>query len=574
MNGHVPDVAKLFDGNLKMDMKVEDIGARVAKYFMDFDRIVDEHGLMTWVGRGVVTDAAGRQRMKTRCKLLAANLIPVVLRVDIERLVAVTHQQAKHDDVALYELVVRRAKSQQHFYTMQLEMKRSDTPKGKSAGQSKSSGARQSTSTSGKGDRAKEAKATSAPPRSGCLICKGQHWAKDCPDASEQRKHEVQREIQARRARKEERAKAIRSVRAGEGRRVCVNGVLDVPFCPDTGADSNIVPRVLVDELREVGDVELQPLDPPVRVQVTGGAKMLCRHTVMLGLKIETAAGPLHLQGVSCLVMDGDDDEFLLGRETMQDIGIDIDRLFDQLAGGSKVSDADDDGIACNTPKLEFAVDKEQIEEYLNAMLDATAAVGFEPALLGKLRALVFEFVDVWRVNVGADAPADVEPLKVQLRDDAKTYRSGTRKYPELQRTFLRDFVRELEKNGLVRRNNSSRWACPALPVKKPHNDEYRCTIDYRPINKCTMPLAGATPNLSAVTLCVKGAYGFGLFDLFKGFWQLPLDPVSQELFSFVTDNGVFMPTRVPQGTSDSAMHFQLQMQECFREMLYHNLLV
>ncbi|EGZ23258.1 hypothetical protein PHYSODRAFT_487322 [Phytophthora sojae] len=118
MNDHVPDVAKLFDDNLKMDMKVQDIGARIAKYFMDFDRIVDVHGLGTWVGRGAVTDAAGRQRVKTRCKLLMTNLFPAVLRVDIERLVAVTHQQAKHDDVALYELIVCRAKSQQHYHSM------------------------------------------------------------------------------------------------------------------------------------------------------------------------------------------------------------------------------------------------------------------------------------------------------------------------------------------------------------------------------------------------------------------------------------------------------------------------
>lgn len=47
MNDHVPDVAKLFEDNLKMDMKVQDIGARIAKYFMDFDRVMDEHGLIT-----------------------------------------------------------------------------------------------------------------------------------------------------------------------------------------------------------------------------------------------------------------------------------------------------------------------------------------------------------------------------------------------------------------------------------------------------------------------------------------------------------------------------------------------
>ncbi|EGZ23259.1 hypothetical protein PHYSODRAFT_379548, partial [Phytophthora sojae] len=64
--------------------------------------------------------------------------------------------------------------------------------------------------------------------------------------------------------------------------------------------------------------------------------RMLCRDSATPDLQIETAAGPLHLASVSCLVMDGNEEEFLLGRKTMQDIGIDIDRLLEQLAGGNQ----------------------------------------------------------------------------------------------------------------------------------------------------------------------------------------------------------------------------------------------
>ncbi|ETL25421.1 hypothetical protein L916_20724 [Phytophthora nicotianae] len=485
MNDHVPDVTGLFSNSLKMDMKVADIQARVVKYFMDFDQLADDHGLMAWVGRGPT---------------LSALLL---------------------DDVALYELIVCRAKYQQHFHTMQSELKRDDPPKGKAAASTKSGNKKQQQiKTVGKAERYKsEPKGVSAPPRTVCLVCKGPHWAKDSPDASEEMKQEIQRELQARRARKEDRAKTVRTVRAGEGRRVCVNGVLDVPFCPDT------------EELQGVASgVELEALNPVIPVQVAGGARITCRDTVMLDLRIETAAGPLHLTNVSCLVMDGHEDEFLLGRNTMQDIGIDI-RLFEQLAGGH-VEDANDDDVSGDIPHL-------------------------APELLSDLRKLIYEYADVWRVRIGADPPADVEPLRVKLRDDAVPYRSGTKKYPPQQRQFFfREFVLELEQHGLVRRNNASHWACPALPVKKPHSNEFRCIVDYRTPNKCTVPLPGATPNLSSATQSVKGAYGFGLVDLFKGFWQLPLRPDSQELFSFVTEDGVFTPTRLPQGTTTSRCIF------------------
>jgi hypothetical protein len=44
--------------------------------------------------------------------------------------------------------------------------------------------------------------------------------------------------------------------------------------------------------------------------------------------------------------------------------------------------------------------------------------------------------------------------------------------------------------------------------------------VDYRQFNAMTVPIAGATPNLSGATPSVRGACGFGVFDFFKGFWQ------------------------------------------------------
>lgn len=79
---------------------------------------------------------------------------------------------------------------------------------------------------------------------------------------------------------------------------------------------------------------------------------------------------------------------------------------------------------------------------------------------------------------------------------------------------------------------------------------------------------------MSAVTSKVKGALSFGTFDLFKGFWQMPLHDDSQELFSFVTEDGVYTPTRVPQGAVDSALHFQSQMQEVYSRLLYNSMLI
>lgn len=58
--------------------------------------------------------------------------------------------------------------------------------------------------------------------------------------------------------------------------------------------------------------------------------------------------------------------------------------------------------------------------------------------------------------------------------------------------------------------------------------------------------------------------------DAFKGFWIMPLDESSQEMFSFMTDRGVFTPTRSIQGALNSATQFQARMSEIFSEMTPH----
>ncbi|OWZ06725.1 hypothetical protein PHMEG_00020985, partial [Phytophthora megakarya] len=55
------------------------------------------------------------------------------------------------------------------------------------------------------------------------------------------------------------------------------------------------------------------------------------------------------------------------------------------------------------------------------------------------------------------------------------------------------------------------------------------------------------------------------------GFWQLPLAEESQEVLSFMTDEAVNTPTRVPQVAIDSALYFQSQMQRVLVELIPHN---
>ncbi|KAG3144685.1 hypothetical protein PC128_g24345 [Phytophthora cactorum] len=59
VNDRVPDVSRLFANELKMDLSEVDVEARIARYFMSFDRWVEENGLSGMLGRGPVVGEGG-----------------------------------------------------------------------------------------------------------------------------------------------------------------------------------------------------------------------------------------------------------------------------------------------------------------------------------------------------------------------------------------------------------------------------------------------------------------------------------------------------------------------------------
>jgi hypothetical protein len=66
----------------------------------------------------------------------------------------------------------------------------------------------------------------------------------------------------------------------------------------------------------------------------------------------------------------------------------------------------------------------------------------------------------------------------------------------------------------------------------------------------------------------------YASFDLFKGYWQLPLHKESQGLMSFMTDKGIFTPTRVIQGSTGVVAFCQASMQTIVGDFLYMEVLV
>ncbi|RHY99539.1 hypothetical protein DYB31_016428 [Aphanomyces astaci] len=128
-----------------------------------------------------------------------------------------------------------------------------------------------------------------------------------------------------------------------DGRWVRLNSVLEVPYCPDTGADQNIVPQAMVDELQALQpQLQVVKLAAPFVGTACNQMPFEASSYVDLTLTMQTAAGPVKVPGKRRCYVVNDGDEFLVSDDTLKTIGIDIDRLLEQVARLQVDDDGDD----------------------------------------------------------------------------------------------------------------------------------------------------------------------------------------------------------------------------------------
>ncbi|POM58829.1 Hypothetical protein PHPALM_36471 [Phytophthora palmivora] len=296
-------------------------------------------------------------------------------------------------------------------------------------------------------------------------------------------------------------------------------------------------------------------------------------HRLLVDLQIRTAVGPVNLYKIKCVVVEGED-QFLLSKVIMKRLGIDVKRVFEQFANTCIDLNLDD---IPDEPDVGDSVEGE-VEYEMNRMCkDVRTVLSDEhyASFRDEVIKLSKEFTYLYRTRIGPDEPARVEPLKVTLKKGVEPYRCKPRKYPPAQNKFLDEHIAQLMQFEFIKKNNLSKWASNAVSVRKSDDKTgFRVTNAYIDVNKRTVHIAGTMPHLSVVLCFVAGVKFIAKFDMFKGFWQIMLAEECQEIFSFMSHDGVCTPLRVPQGATDSALHFQNQMQTVYKPLLYKGALV
>ena len=460
----------------------------------------------------------------------------------------------------------------------------------------------------------------------GCWNCKGDHYVYNCPTATPEMKARGQQSAAAGRRRVNPKeggastAEGAKRVRQPEGkprerrsgeRPAVINGAYSANVALDWMASRTTLTTGTLQRMRRAVPVAEQTVDA-VPFEMGNGESVESTTAVFIDIKLDTRSAPVNLRKVCAFVLPGPDTSVLLGEPELSALGFTdpTDRL-DEIAAAGMVdveatnpldvqqgvampqrakrvhmsvttAPARDDLVTAESDEEDVPErgvrarddgdegqgnSKEAVEKALADMLRRAEANGAPRRVMVRLTDIVMRYQDVFKLELGRDGAANVEPFVIDLINEEEMPRmQRARRFAPLQMQFLHEHVKALLHMGVVRRSSSAYGSPVVLARKK--DGTWRMCVDLRRINANTRPMRWPLPKIHELLPHLAGAAFFASFDLLRGFWQFPVEPGSTPALAFVTHEGLFEFTRVVMGARNSAAHFQKIMQSVLGDLV------
>jgi len=141
--------------------------------------------------------------------------------------------------------------------------------------------------------------------------------------------------------------------------------------------------------------------------------------------------------------------------------------------------------------------------------------------------------------------------------------------YPlsEVELQTLREWLKEMEQTGKIRCSTSPAGS-PILFVPKPHRRGLCLCVDYRVLNKITIPNRYPLPLMQELQDRVQGAQWFTKLDLKNGFHLIRVREGDEWKTAFRIRYGLFKFQVIPFGLTNAPSTFQDLMNHVFSDLL------
>ncbi len=116
---------------------------------------------------------------------------------------------------------------------------------------------------------------------------------------------------------------------------------------------------------------------------------------------------------------------------------------------------------------------------------------------------------------------------------------------------------------GVIEESHSD-WASPIVLVPKTDGSVRFC-VDYRKVNAVSKFDAYPMPRVDELLDRLGTARFYSTLDLTKGYWQIPLSPLSKEKSAFTTPFGLHQFVTLPFGLFGAPATFQRLMDKILR---------
>lgn len=193
----------------------------------------------------------------------------------------------------------------------------------------------------------------------------------------------------------------------------------------------------------------------------------------------------------------------------------------------------------------------EQLKEHVS--LDE-----LEPSDKEQVYSVLMKYSSVLSTSDGDVGHASVTKHKIKLYDDTPIFQRP-RRFPTPIADEIERQCHELNSLDIIEPSISP-WSSPVVPVRK-KDGSIRLCIDYRQLNKVTIPDKFPVPNLSDSLFGLHGTKFFTRLDLVRGYYQIPIDEQSRELTAFSTPRNHWQFKRLSFGLKNAPSAFQREIQ-------------